>query len=129
MSIYREHPDWYTRSSQGRTYYSVRDNRGRFAHREDINYRAVVTLNSVPIHSTPYNPQYHNYTMTKIDKIGNINLKDMKKALLKYVGTCLHFDARDFWFEVEDDDVWNVEEPRPYPYGEISETFEEGESE
>jgi hypothetical protein len=84
---------------------------------EKIMYRAVVTLNSVPIHSDRARgkPRYKNFSWAKIDYYENINIDDMKKHLLQEIANHFHCKIDDLWFYDGDGETYfDIEMPKPY---------------
>jgi hypothetical protein len=132
-------------TQQSRAYFNIthyRDNRGRFAKRpipqikyyadnqipeyvynpekesyEKITYRAVVTLNSVPIHSDRARgkPRYKNFSWAKVDYYENINIDDMKNHLLQEIAKHFKCKIDDLWFHDGDETCYfDIEFPKPY---------------
>lgn len=99
--------------------------------REKIMYRAVVTLNGVPIHSDKARgrSRYKSFSWAKIDYYENINISEMKKHLLEEIANHFHCKVYELWFNPYDNDncEWgDIEYPKPY-HGEKFEGLEVGE--
>jgi hypothetical protein len=102
-------------------------------NREKVTYRAVVTLNNVPIHSDKARgrPRYKNFSWAKVDYYENININEMKKHLLQEIANHFHCKIDDLWFVYnqvpEEPTEWgDIEYPKPYR-GSIWEGLEYGE--
>lgn len=96
---------------------------------EKITYRAVVTLNGVPIHSDRARgkPRYKNFSWAKVDFYENINIKDMKQKLLQEIANHFRCKVDDLWFSDGDGETYfDIEQPKPYR-GAIWEGLEYGE--
>jgi hypothetical protein len=84
---------------------------------EKITYRAVVTLNSVPIHSDRARgrPRYKNFSWAKVDYYENINIDDMKNHLLQEIAKHFKCKIDDLWFHDGDETCYfDIEFPKPY---------------
>jgi hypothetical protein len=98
-------------------------------NREKIIYRAVVTLNGVPIHSdkTRGRPRYKNFSWAKVDYYENIDITKMKTNLMQEIANHFHCKINDLWFEDGDGETYfDIEFPKPYR-GVIWEGLEYGE--
>jgi hypothetical protein len=96
---------------------------------EKLTYRAVVTLNGVPIHSDRARgrPRYKNFSWAKVDYYENISIDDMKKNLLQEIANHFHCKIEDLWFYDGDGETYfDIEFPKPYR-GSIYEGLEYGE--
>lgn len=132
------------KTQQSRKYFNAthkRDSRGRFAKsqpeivyyqnndnipeyiissegvREKITYRAVVTLNDVPIHSDKKRgrPRYKSFSWAKIDYYENIDIEKMKQNLMQEIANHFHCKINDLWFSGDDRfSYWGIEYPKPY---------------
>jgi hypothetical protein len=92
----------------------IYDNEG---NREKVMYRAVVTLNGVPIHSDRKRgrPRYKNFSWAKVDYYENINIEEMKKHLLQEIANHFKCKIEDLWFnDGEDETYFDIEMPKPY---------------
>jgi hypothetical protein len=115
-------------------YYQNNDNIPEYitdseGNREKIMYRAVVTLNNVPIHSNRGRgrPRYKNFSWAKVDYYDNIDIEDMKKHLLQEIANHFHCKIGDLWFNDGDGETYfDIEFPKPYR-GNIYEGLEYGE--
>lgn len=97
--------------------------------REKLTYRAVVTLNGVPIHSDRARgkPRYKNFSWAKVDYYENINIDDMKKHLLQEIANHFKCKIEDLWFYDGDGETYfDIEFAKPYR-GSIWEGLEYGE--
>jgi hypothetical protein len=100
---------------------------------EKVMYRAVVTLNGVPIHSDKARgrSRYKNFSWAKVDYYENINIDDMKKNLLTEIAKHFHCTLNDLWFSDGiipwgETDWGDIEYPKPY-HGSQYEGLESGE--
>jgi hypothetical protein len=90
------------------------DNEG---NREKITYRAVVTLNGVPIHSDKKRgrPRYKNFSWAKVDYYENIDIDKMKINLLQEIANHFHCKIEDLWFyDGYGETYFDIEMPKPY---------------
>jgi hypothetical protein len=85
-------------------------------------YRASISLN-VPINGKPHKPNYKNFTYVVVDKIENIDLKEMHKILIEEIQDSIHYKQSDFWFDSGYSDC-DIQEPKPYSAKSASTTFE-----
>jgi hypothetical protein len=85
-------------------------------------YRASISLN-VPLQGKTGKPNYKNFTYVMIDKLENINMKEMYNALIEEIETKLHYKNNDFWFEHSFSDC-DRQNPKPYYSRSPSTTFE-----
>lgn len=84
---------------------------------EKLTYRAVVTLNGVPIHSDRARgrPRYKNFSWAKIDYYENINIEEMKKHLLQEITNHFKCKIDDLWFYDGDGETYfDIEFAKPY---------------
>jgi hypothetical protein len=84
---------------------------------EKITYRAVVTLNGVPIHSDRARgrPRYKNFSWAKVDYYENINIDDMKTHLLQEIANHFKCKIEDLWFYDGDGETYfDIEFAKPY---------------
>jgi hypothetical protein len=84
---------------------------------EKLTYRAVVTLNGVPIHSDRARgtPRYKNFSWAKVDYYENINIDEMKKKLLQEIANHFRCKINDLWFNDGDGETYfDIEQPKPY---------------
>jgi hypothetical protein len=81
--------------------------------REKVMYRAVVSLNNVPIHSNAKQgrPRYKHFTWAKTDYLENISIPKMKEAMLKEIAQKLHISVNEFWFDVDESASWDIQNP------------------
>ena len=84
---------------------------------EKITYRAVVTLNGVPIHSDRARgrPRYKNFSWAKVDYYENINIDKMKEHLLQEIAKHFHCKVDELWFFDGDGETYfDIEFPKPH---------------
>ena len=89
---------------------------------EKMLYRAVITLNGVPIHSNASQgrPRYKSFSWAKIDYYENISILDMKKHLLQEIANHFNCKIDDLWFADSSTSVYgtaewvDIEYPKPY---------------
>ena len=124
---YREHGRFAKRPKPQEIKYYSNTNMPEYVYNpekedyEKLTYRAVVTLNAVPIHSdaTHGKPRYKNFSWAKIDYYENININDMCKHLLQEIAKHFHCKIDDLWFVNSDMSTieptdWDVEYSKPY---------------
>jgi hypothetical protein len=144
------------KTQQSRQYFNkthIRDSKGRFiknpqrieyypqnnnipeysynleGKREKVTYRAIVTLNGVPIHSDKARgkPRYKSFSWAKVDYYENININDMKKNLMQEIANHFHCKINDLWFyDGYGETYFDIEFPKPY-HGQHWEGLEVGE--
>lgn len=85
-------------------------------------YRASISLN-IPVNGKPHKPNYKNFTYVVVDKIENIDLKEMYKTLIEEIQDSLHYKQADFWFDSDYSDC-DIQIPKPYLSKSASTTFE-----
>lgn len=85
-------------------------------------YRTSISLN-VPLQGTHDKPNYKNFTFVKIDKLENIDMKDMYNELIEEMENKLHYKSIDFWFDASYGDC-DRQNPKPYNAKSSSTTFE-----
>lgn len=86
-------------------------------NRIKITYRAVVTLNGVPIHSDRARgkPRYKSFSWAKVDYYENINIDDMKKNLLQEIANHFHCKVEELWFyDGYGETYFDIEYAKPY---------------
>lgn len=85
-------------------------------------YRASISLN-IPLNGTKAKPNYKNFTYVIVDKLEDINLKEMHKELIEEIEEYLHYKKTDFWFDYGYSDC-DIQQPKPYSAKNSSRTFE-----
>ena len=85
-------------------------------------YRACISLN-IPLNGTKHKSNYKNFTYVVIDKLENINLREMHKELIAEIEDSLHYKNQDFWFDCAYSDC-DIQNPKPYSAKSASKTFE-----
>lgn len=85
-------------------------------------YRGAISLN-IPLNGRPHKPNYKNFTYVVVDKLENINLKEMHEELIKEIEDYLHYKRKDFWFDYSYNDC-DIQNPKPYTAKNSSVTFE-----
>jgi len=131
------------KTQQSRRYFNSthkRDNKGRFISsqpkreyysgsnipeyitspdgiKEKMTYRAVVTLNGVPIHSDRKRgkPRYKSFSWAKVGSYEDIDIDDMKKKLLQEIANHFRCKVDELWFHDGDKETYfDIEYPKPY---------------